>query len=795
MADIASLSVKLGLVTVEWDAATEKAKRQAKDLKAAFDNLGLGFGKAADMWRQFGSIISVSAMTALVTQTAAFADEIIDIGKSFDLTTQQVLSFRDALSSAGVNADGATKILSTLYSKIDEGRQGNDKTIAQFEKLGITYNQLKNLDTYEAIQKVASGFENVADSFERVKMIKEFFGKGGVGVSIEQINEALAQGTTRYDEYADALKKVGVISDNLKRSMDNLKIAVAQMIAPFSQDGIISINNFHRTLTALVTGGIVAGVLSLGAAFWKLAYAIKAAQVEGALFNLIAAPVNPIGIAIRLLAAGATAIVFFAGASDNKAAMADEYLKNPAVADQLKRNATKNLLFTKEPNAKQETETTGLSKEAQQKSIAIGLARQQLEFENQKYAIALASVTLGERATALAQANIARNEKISAIDAKRKEDLNAQKDGTATLKKEINTLADVEIAKANAEYSAKEKLINQTERLAAEQRKAQEAARNYAEIQAMNQEYADYLAQQPQIAEQIRIQYRDQLQNAEAVRDRMKYEYQLLDVLPREKEFLLAKYDLEAQITQFKKQQKEQGVPYAVYNQQAEAMRRIGEEQINLSEQTKEHQRTFQYGWNEAYQSYMDNATNAANTGRDAFNSVTQNMNSALDKFVRTGKLNFKSLAQSIIQDLIKIKLQAQATKLFDSGGNGIGDFIQKFMGGMGGGASASSIAEHNALVGSFNMPRADGGSVDANKIGLVGERGPELFIPKTAGTIIPNNRLGSMGGGQTINYNGTYIANMSAIDTQSGTQFLAKNKNTIWAAYQSANRGVPVSR
>jgi phage-related minor tail protein len=78
----------------------------------------------------------------------------------------------------------------------------------------------------------------------------------------------------------------------------------------------------------------------------------------------------------------------------------------------------------------------------------------------------------------------------------------------------------------------------------------------------------------------------------------------------------------------------------------------------------------------------------------------------------------------------------------------------------------------------------------------LVGERGPELFIPKTAGTIIPNNSLaGAMGGGQTINYNGTYIANMSAIDTQSATQFLAKNKQTIWAVNQSAQRSLPVSK
>jgi hypothetical protein len=51
------------------------------------------------------------------------------------------------------------------------------------------------------------------------------------------------------------------------------------------------------------------------------------------------------------------------------------------------------------------------------------------------------------------------------------------------------------------------------------------------------------------------------------------------------------------------------------------------------------------------------------------------------------------------------------------------------------------------------------------------------------------------MGGGPSIVYNGPYIANMSAIDTQSSLQFLAKNKQGVWAANQSAQRSLPQSR
>jgi hypothetical protein len=92
---------------------------------------------------------------------------------------------------------------------------------------------------------------------------------------------------------------------------------------------------------------------------------------------------------------------------------------------------------------------------------------------------------------------------------------------------------------------------------------------------------------------------------------------------------------------------------------------------------------------------------------------------------------------------------------------------------------------------------KAGGGAVSQNIPYLVGENGPELFVPQTGGAIIPNERMSGAGGigGQTINYNGPYIQNMSAIDTQTATQFLAKNKMAVWSANQSATRSLPQSR
>ena len=60
-----------------------------------------------------------------------------------------------------------------------------------------------------------------------------------------------------------------------------------------------------------------------------------------------------------------------------------------------------------------------------------------------------------------------------------------------------------------------------------------------------------------------------------------------------------------------------------------------------------------------------------------------------------------------------------------------------------------------------FGMPplpgRAVGGSVTGRSAYVVGERGPEVFVPGTSGAIIPNNKLGAGGGGGGGSVNITY--------------------------------------
>lgn len=59
-------------------------------------------------------------------------------------------------------------------------------------------------------------------------------------------------------------------------------------------------------------------------------------------------------------------------------------------------------------------------------------------------------------------------------------------------------------------------------------------------------------------------------------------------------------------------------------------------------------------------------------------------------------------------------------------------------------------------IKGIFGM-RADGGPVSSNSPYIVGEEGPEIFVPHASGTIVPNHKMGSAGGGGGSTVNITY--------------------------------------
>jgi len=178
-------------------------------------------------------------------------------------------------------------------------------------------------------------------------------------------------------------------------------------------------------------------------------------------------------------------------------------------------------------------------------------------------------------------------------------------------------------------------------------------------------------------------------------------------------------------------------------------------------------------GFMEAAKDFFQNLSSEMETGAAMFGSMVTNMSRALDTFVRTGKLNFKDFARSVILDLIAIQLKAQAMKMF---ANLLG-------------FSAGPQTGTTVPVADIPLPgRAEGGPVAGGSAYMVGERGPELFVPRMSGSIIPNKALGAMGNTTNVtNYN------INAIDVKSFEERIMGSSNAVWAANLYAQKRLPL--
>lgn len=199
----------------------------------------------------------------------------------------------------------------------------------------------------------------------------------------------------------------------------------------------------------------------------------------------------------------------------------------------------------------------------------------------------------------------------------------------------------------------------------------------------------------------------------------------------------------------------------------------IANERYQLTLQLR--QGSFEEGFTKSAMRFLRDMPTELEQGAKAFDSLMGNMESAIDRFVKTGKIGFKDLARSIIQDMLAMQMKAAAS-----------GFLSSLFGSMFG--MKSNPYQPAAVMGMVGY--ADGGSPAVNTPSIVGERGPELFVPRTAGTIIPNHALAGVGGTTMVTNN--YI---NAIDTKSFEERLYGSSNAIWAANQYANKSLAVNR
>ena len=145
-------------------------------------------------------------------------------------------------------------------------------------------------------------------------------------------------------------------------------------------------------------------------------------------------------------------------------------------------------------------------------------------------------------------------------------------------------------------------------------------------------------------------------------------------------------------------------------------------------------------------------------TLEDGLVKAGQMLEDSLASAIATGKADFTALGDHIKQVLAKA-------------------IVQKFITG--------------PIMGLFGL--ANGGPARAGQPYIVGEEGPELFVPKQSGTVIPNDETMAMAGGAGMGMGSTQVTyNINALDSRSWKQMLAQDPEYMFNLTQAGARRVP---
>lgn len=161
-----------------------------------------------------------------------------------------------------------------------------------------------------------------------------------------------------------------------------------------------------------------------------------------------------------------------------------------------------------------------------------------------------------------------------------------------------------------------------------------------------------------------------------------------------------------------------------------------------------------------ALQAILEKYPQIGEAANAASNMATQGV-AAMIEGTKTAEQVFADFLKNIADMLLKAAQQMIAQYLAIAAARAIAGLFNRGGGGGAGGAadgSAFGTAAFGGGVGGsagFAMPnilgRAVGGPVAGGTPYMVGERGPELFVPGSSGKIVPNNALGSGGSSANI--------------------------------------------
>lgn len=834
----ADLNYTVGVNTTQAQANLEKLKGTIRT--------------TSDSFSKFRELFAGLAFASFIRSAYDMADSISEIGIASGMGTQFVIGFTNAIKQNGGELESAQQSFGKFAQNIQSGLQGNKDVIKSFQSLGISLSDLANMSDKDLLKQTIAGLAAMGDGSVKVALAQDLLGKKMASVDFAGVNQGLSEYVALAAGSAGAVDSAGQAHDSFNGAITTLQGELLKVLQPISEM-IVSVGKNTEAIRNWISI-----IFKIGMVLATFTLVGKAVQVVVGIFGALGTAVG--------------SIVSFVTAARNGFVGFGAILENFAGVSLISRfRIIGNLLGQFGEWAK--IAIPGVAA----LGVALGFV-----WDSAKGVVNSVLSALGlssketDAATAAAEATKkAADDKASAeaaLAAKRKlyaeQYADAYKKYLEVSNKEISNVARViggykasneEKLKA-MNYSIASLTMTEKEKSMYEARQAAEADYN-TQMTSLRQRYSelasssnkDEIAQLPLVQAamaKLTQEYTAQVGEVEKLTlaldaEQAKRQLSLFKTAEQIKsqDELIKLQDEMAKMTMPAIEQKyydidaaaKASAKSAIEAEEARRGSKLNPQEVQayydaalqgsakLKAQTKANydaSRSWNTGWQKAFNDYKENATNAAKQAEAVFSKATSGMEDMIVNFAKTGKFEWKGFVADMLEQLLRSQIQQVFAQMMGNmqgsmsgvtgggsgGGGGLGGLLGSvgslfgggsksgqtppyapaqsnsgggfgdILGSIGGGIS-SAISGIGDFFGGFF---ANGGNLGAGKWGIAGENGPELISGPA--TVTP---MGS-GGSTNVTYH------INAVDAMSFKQLVAQDPGFIHAVVMQGAKSAP---
>lgn len=199
MTTIAKLSVSLSARVGKFEKGFKKANRTLKRFSRNVDRSTAGL-------RRIGTIATgaaVAGIGVLVKKQFAAIDSTAKLSRTIGLNTKELTGYQHAIQIAGGDQEGFNKSVIRMNRSIADAQAGLSTAIREFDRVGISVEELANLSTDERIKLLADRYNSIGDAAGRSSFLMNLFGRQGAAVG--NLFEQGAEGINALQQEAEEL--------------------------------------------------------------------------------------------------------------------------------------------------------------------------------------------------------------------------------------------------------------------------------------------------------------------------------------------------------------------------------------------------------------------------------------------------------------------------------------------------------------------------------------------------------------------------------------------------------------